>query len=59
MFLSICVGLIAELETGATGTGGLGTPSAGLEAAFESLQEYCNGMTTAGRWPFATVFHVI
>jgi hypothetical protein len=40
----MCLGLVAELETGAPGTGGLGTPSVGLEAALENLHEYCNGM---------------
>lgn len=46
------VGLVAELETGATGTEGLGTPSAGLEVALENLQEYCNGVTLLIRWLF-------
>jgi len=46
------VGLVAELETGATGTGGLGAPSAGLEVALENLQDYCNGVTLSIRWPF-------
>ncbi|KAG0559057.1 hypothetical protein KC19_10G075500 [Ceratodon purpureus] len=35
---------VAELETGAKRTGGLGTPSLGLEAALENLQEYCNDL---------------